>query len=356
MTSDDFVAMLRHLTDAAGREAPPVSALRLRGGSARMPPGPAPAGPLGLWGGASARCKVALASLANLAQSTRDLVNAISISVCLVALKILLQFVIFLRACLCCCGGRLKSDGQVDSLTSIHWSLANMILQLQGLNQEKSTRRRAVCDFLGRHRVSPSLALRVRRYVDKSTPQQVRDGNVESLRRLATELLVDLHEELRMPALSAHPFFASLRTKHPQLVRKLCTEALQPLLKLTDDIVFFSGATCFHMYFVISGQAMYTWWLWDADTRKTLDAHLRRTLGAGHCLSEAALWTGWVHRGELRAVTDCLLFLLDASAFARVISSHKTAHVFAAAYARKFVECLNRQQQTDLVESPPVDL
>jgi len=100
------------------------------------------------------------------------------------------------------------------------------------------------------------------------------------------------------------------------------------------------------MYVIISGQVQYI----CASTQPQ-----RQTLHSGRWVSEAALWTGWVHRGELRATSDCLLFALDASGFAKVISSHKSAHAFAAQYARKFVEGLNRGLQTDIVDAGPVD-
>jgi len=109
------------------------------------------------------------------------------------------------------------------------------------------------------------------------------------------------------------------------------------------------------MYFVANGNLQYTInQQRDADPRK-MPEMVRRMLYGGQWLSEAALWTSWVHRGELRVVTDSLLLALDASGFARVISSHKAAHLLAAAYARKFVESLNRGPQTDLTEpaTPP---
>merc|ERR1712224_223009 len=116
-----------------------------------------------------------------------------------------------------------------------------MIIQLQGLRQEKNARHRAVGDFLGKHRVSVPLATRVRKYADRSQPKQIDDANIESLCRSCTELLVDLHEEMRIPVLSVHPFFVSLRVKHPHLVRELCYEALEPMLKSPDELVFGIG-------------------------------------------------------------------------------------------------------------------
>ena len=123
------------------------------------------------------------------------------------------------------------------------------------------------------------------------------------------------------------------------------------MLKSSDEIVFCAGEACSKMYVIISGHAQYNASMQARDGSPGASmSHIRRTLHSGQWLSEAALWTGWVHRGELRVVTDCMLVALDASGFARVISSHKSAHQYAAQYARRFVESLNRGLQTDLVE------
>jgi len=251
----------------------------------------------------------------------------------------------------------IRSDGRVDKVTALHWSLTSMLVQLQGLRQEKASRRGVVRAFLSRHRISSALSIRVRRYIDHSQPQQVRESNAEMLRHASMELLVDLLEEMRVPALSLHPFFVNLRCKHPHLVRELCYEALEPILKIPEEVVFCAGEACTKMYVIISGVAQYTGHFLLRDTPPGTSPQLnRRRLHSGEWLSEAALWTGWVHRGELRTLSHCLLFALDASGFARVISSHKSAHAFAAGYARKFVEGLNRGLQTDLVEAGVVDM
>lgn len=356
--ADDFVAMLRHLADAAAREASPSS---LRGARCNVSGRVAAAAQLGMVqpDGAPGQMQVLVARLECAVKFMQDWISSISVLVCIGVLKLAVRVVALQRACFWC-GFRWHYDGQIDKLTSLQWSLTNMIIQLQGLWQERASRQRAVADFLGRHRISVSLSTRVRKYIDRSQPQQIRDTNVEALRKLSTELLVDLHEEMRVPALSAHPFFVSLRAKHPHLVRELCHEALEPMLKSTDEFVFGAGEACSQMYFIVSGHVLYTGHIKDPDPRRALEGscgvtQIQRTLHGGQWLSEAALWTGWVHRGELRVVTDCLLFTLGASGFARVISSHKLAHVFAACYARKFVETLNRGPQTDLIEAAPVD-
>jgi len=345
--ADEFVVMLRHLADAAVWASGGSSLHRVRSCSTTPDGEASNATSAGFLSVLAARLECA-------AKSTQDAMSSASTMLCLGALRFTLRLVASRHASPCMRCARTRGTVHVDRFTSLHWSLANMIVQLQGLRREKSSWRRTVREFLNRHKISVALSVRVRRHVDRSQPQKVRDSNAESLGRLSTELMVDLLEEMHVPALSCHPFFVNLRSKHPHLMRELCHEALQPMLKSSDEIVFCTGQACSRMYVIISGHAQYNASMQPRDGAGSQASagmsHIRRTLHSGQWLSEAALWTGWVHRGELRVVTDCMLVALDASGFARIISSHKSAHQFAAGYARKFVESLNRGLQTDLVE------
>lgn len=355
--AEEFVVMLWHLAEASN------VLIRTKGG------GGAGGRPAGGKGGANAnngapppfegtsptmgRLREMVARLMWFLQSAQDLIGAISNLLCLWTLRLLLR-VLSLSPCLRCCG-RAKGPGQVDKITSVHWATANVMVQLQGQRRERISRHKAVHEFLCRHKISSLLSLHVRRHVDRSAADRSKETGIESSRRVSTEIIVNLMEEMHVPVFSVHPFFVNLRTKHPHLVRELCHEALQPMLVSLDEIVFCANEVCSRMYIVISGHVQYCANVQQRDSANSGPALVRRTLHEGKWVSEAALWTGWVHRGELRAVTDCLLFALDASGFARVISSHKSAHAFAAAYARKFVEGLNRGLQTDLVDAGPID-
>lgn len=346
--ADDFVAMLRHLGEASGtlgRGSKGRQAQAAKGATETASPG---AGVI----------RQLLARLECAAKGVQDVLGSASVLACLLVLRLTERLVLLNYAWPCrrCSFGRGKKGVQVDRLTSVHWALSNMLVQLQGQRLERTERNRAVREFVSRHRTSSLLTIRIRRHVDCSLPQQIRDFNAKTLRQQSSQLLVDLLEEMRIPVFSTHPFFMNLRTNHPQLVRELSQEALHPVLKMPDEVVFCVGDICSRMYTVVNGQVQYCANVQQRDAPATVPpSTVRRTLHGGHWISEAALWTGWVHRGELRAVSDCLLFALDAAGFARVISSHKLAHAFAASYARKFVESLNRVLQTDLVEAGPVD-
>lgn len=349
--ADEFVVMLHHLTKAANA---------LHGGKkgakgAAVQDAPVLEAPV-LTGG---RVRRLVAHFEWMLQRTQDMIGAASSFLCVWTLKMMECLILVNQAvpCMRCSLGRAKAPGQVDTVTRLHWTVANVLVQLQAVRRERVARHK-IHEFLRQHRISSLLSIRVRRQVDRSQPDHVKESHAEALRRLFNEIMVDLLEEMRVPAFFGHPFFANLRTKHPHLVRELCHEAMLPMLRGPgpEDVIFRAGEVCSRMYIVVSGTVQYCA---EVPQRSTAGgpamATVRRTLHGGKWLSEAALWTGWVHRGEMRAVAECLLFVLDASGFARVISSHKSAHAFAAAYARRFVEGLNRGLQTDLVDAGPID-
>lgn len=272
------------------------------------------------------------------------------------ALKFSLCLVTILRAffaCLCC----FRGAGKVGLLTRRYWALSNLSFQLNSVWRERKAQKRLVAEFLRRHQISTLLSIRMLKHLNWLQPQQVRPKDPEKVRRNAMTLISEILEEMGAPPLMEHPFFRSFRNKHPKLQTQLCNEALVPIFHSGNEIVFTVGESCSMMYIIVNGSAQYAAQLpppRDAPVG-TAGTQVRKTLHSGHWLSEAALWTGWVHRGELRTLCDCLFFGLEAGWFARVISSQKSAHAFAASYARKFVEGLNRSIQSDITEAGPVD-
>merc|ERR1712113_1262342 len=70
------------------------------------------------------------------------------------------------------------------------------------------------------------------------------------------------------------------------------------------------------------------------------------SVGSGVFISEAALWTDWVHCGDMKAQETTQLLVLEADQFQAIISDHPTTH--ARTYAVEYVRCLNETIPSDL--------
>jgi len=345
---DEFVMILRHLSDPASL---PQQRFRERSSAKQRIKSAA---------GKSTLPRLFFAIFQYAVMLMQDLVRGIIMLLCVSALKLSLQVVTFTGAlckCLCCS----RRSGKVGRVTSLHWSLTNAVFQLQAEWKEKKMQQDIVASFLRRHRISSLLKIRAQKhvstYVGGFGPQQVREKDKDKVRKQSMHLVSEIMEEMGSPPLIEHSFFVSLRSKHLNLLNQLCWEALIPMFKSPSKIVFTVGESCSTMYMIVNGRTQYS-----AQLPASRDApagsagtQVRKVLQSGQWLSEAALWTGWVHRGEMRTLCECFFLGLDAAKFAKVISSHKSAHAFAAGYARKFVEGLNKNVHSDITEAGPVD-
>merc|ERR1719375_2025918 len=80
-------------------------------------------------------------------------------------------------------------------------------------------------------------------------------------------------------------------------------------------------------------------------------------LGDGHALwiSEAVLWTTWVHLGVLTAMTECRFLCVDAKSFQSIAGAFDHRGFDPRVYASSFIEMLNEESVIPLLSDLPVD-
>merc|ERR1740123_1312577 len=123
------------------------------------------------------------------------------------------------------------------------------------------------------------------------------------------------------------------------VLRRLCQEAIHDVAMLAMDVTFSTGELCSGTLFVDSGMFMYT--LGKDEDISTLrasellychkssrpDVSPSRSattadstvITPGQCISEAAIWTKWTHCGQLSAIHDGVLLMMDSGEFALVL-------------------------------------
>merc|ERR1711879_522021 len=67
---------------------------------------------------------------------------------------------------------------------------------------------------------------------------------------------------------------------------------------------------------------------------------------------EAALWTNWIHRGQLTAITDCRLYALDCKKFQDIASSFEHHAFDPKKYAVEFVKDLSACPLSEITDLP----
>eukprot|EP00747_Dinoflagellata_sp_TGD_P064324 gnl/TRDRNA2_/TRDRNA2_153859_c0_seq1.p1 gnl/TRDRNA2_/TRDRNA2_153859_c0~~gnl/TRDRNA2_/TRDRNA2_153859_c0_seq1.p1 ORF type:complete len:411 (-),score=63.40 gnl/TRDRNA2_/TRDRNA2_153859_c0_seq1:159-1391(-) len=264
-------------------------------------------------------------------------------------------------------------------------SLTNMMMKMEALQSERTRQSRITRDYLNKHNISGGLSIRVNKYVEwKLKSQGQQQDDLEALELLPRQMLMDLFDEVRTPVLSWILFFRELDRQFPEVVRMVVIDAIFQSFPVQAEDIFKSGELCGKVYFVVAGQLNYTTL---ATTEIPTDSNLRRSFHGGQqppkvtqkqlkvhkdhephvskskltnievlpktWVSEACLWTKWKHRGNLTAVNDCTVLMLDAARFVQVVTNNQDgAHTACILYARRFVAGLNQSVawQHDIID------
>lgn len=234
-------------------------------------------------------------------------------------------------------------SGLTSEMTRLHILASQQARQLSVLNR-----------YLKQCRISDHLSIRVQRNAQHALHEQQRlmpESEVELLHLVSEALREELHFEMYSPVLEVHSFFAVYTSECPQVIRKVCHIAMSTLLISTGDVVFNAGEIpqLPKMYIVCSGTLDYI----------PLSGNVIEVFSE-HWLSEAVLWTHWMHRGVLKATHDGRLCCLDALRFQEIVGcfDHSPQQIDPKNYARLYVEHLNSlldQNDLDKITDMPND-
>jgi len=215
-------------------------------------------------------------------------------------------------------------------------SLTNQMMQIQALHKEKTYQIRAVRTYITLNRISPSLAMRMKKYVEwKQTLRDQDECKAEVLKLLPKEMLMDMDDEVRRPVLSNNEFLAAFLVIYPRLTRRIVHVCMMDIATLPGQLIFSFQEKCYRMLFITSGEVQYSFChRSDAGMVIREDEHM---IGKGMQLSEATLWMHWHHRGELTVKTHAMILALMAECFAEIVGSHPGAQASCVLYARRFI-------------------
>lgn len=215
-----------------------------------------------------------------------------------------------------------------SSMTQLHILCSRSSVQLASLRQ-----------YLGQNGISNRLSLRVQRNARHAMYENERlmqEDKVSLLSLVSEPLRVEIHFEMYSPVFKVHPFFDQYIRMYPQVMDKVCHLAISTLLVSQGDVIFCEGEIpsqpC--MYMTCNGMFEY-----EVEDDTVI------TFGGRTWLSEASLWTAWMHQGDFRSTSDGRLCVLDAHKF-QDISGHFEHPFFAPVqYAEAYLARLNQMEQ-----------
>eukprot|EP00928_Gymnodinium_smaydae_P041080 TRINITY_DN27814_c0_g1_i2.p1 TRINITY_DN27814_c0_g1~~TRINITY_DN27814_c0_g1_i2.p1 ORF type:complete len:579 (-),score=114.96 TRINITY_DN27814_c0_g1_i2:30-1766(-) len=216
--------------------------------------------------------------------------------------------------------------------------LTSSMTQMYIISSHQAKQFQQLRRYLAQNAISDALTMRICRNAQHAFQQHqsfTPESNVTLLDIISEPLRIDLHYESYSPVFTVHPFFSEYAKRCPEVMRKICHGATLMAPAACGDTIFDAAEVPPRpqMYFICAGELQYV----SLSGTVTKVSH-------GEWLSEAALWTPWMHMGALTATCECRLVKLFAREFAHIVDQFVSEEFDPSAYAAEFVRCLNTSQ------------
>merc|ERR1712151_203900 len=157
-----------------------------------------------------------------------------------------------------------------------------------------------------------------------------------------------LRNELRYYLISPkHPFFKRLHNEMRSIMHRLCDHGFKSQCHAEDEVIFVSGERAKKTYFYTEGAVQKAL---DYSPAPSSGGRLDPPPRPDECISEAVLWIGWRHHGELKAIRALELLQLDPEVFVKVMGLHPRPWFLALSYASCFLDFINRLPRSELLD------
>jgi len=194
--------------------------------------------------------------------------------------------------------------------------------------------------FLKQHSISYNLSMRINRYasfVHSAQAARVQQRDIPILTELSMPLSQELKTELFAPFLIAISAFDILSNESHEVIRHICNSCISHDLLSEGDAVFRVFEVATGMFVSMRGVLRYRRYL-AGNGKEDLRVEAKQEI------SEAALWTRWVHAGTMTALMGCDLLKVSGNGFREVLAEFPDAVGIWMPYATSFVGRLSRSQ------------
>lgn len=210
--------------------------------------------------------------------------------------------------------------------------------------------------------VSKRTRLRIQRYCEyayKRQKQRVQEQDVALLSLLSDPLREEVKYETFAAHLFVHPLFL-----HCDDRTRIFSSAVSAASLARDDQAFSCGVQARHMIFLSNGALEYLLGAMEEEVRPPVSPISEGTSSEfspqsemvleGTWVAEAVLWTPWIHLGDLFALQESQIVVVDAMKFGEAVQIARPLLVAVSRYAEKFLDTMNRvnkQELTDLLHN-----
>lgn len=213
--------------------------------------------------------------------------------------------------------------------------LSAAIVDYEMKRNAKSSSLRDLRRYLAENQVCLATYQRVVKHAEKRlrTSDRLKEGDVDALSHLSRSLITDLRLEIQWPPLRCHPLFHLYELLDEDLPRRFCNDVLSSTDLYVGDELFKECDLAEAAHILTSGLLQY---VQAPQTSKV--ANLTQTdVGPGSWLSEAALFSLWMHVGNAYAKLSSRLLIINATALSKtILRRDPVIHAIAIEYGREF--------------------
>jgi len=208
-------------------------------------------------------------------------------------------------------------------VSSVSAKLNQVRVRREKLTELRKTLRR----FLHQQHISAQVGDAAQKQLEERMRQQPRllASDVPALKMISHQLNEKIFAEQFSPLVKRSALFRWWGEMDPSGFEMFCHHALESKVLPADDTLFRAGDAAHCAYTLVSGTMQY-----ESVT------HCAEQVGQGDWISEAALWTSWLHIGHAKASSACELVTIDAQKALVALKRTRLVHEVFSDYARVY--------------------
>lgn len=224
--------------------------------------------------------------------------------------------------------------------TAVIGRLTSSMTQLYVLSNHNTRKIGLLRLYLKQNTISRRLAFRINRnalHAIAANESVIQEESVQLLMYVSEPLRAELHFELLSPRFRDHGLFQNITEDYPEVMSRICHQALSITEVSSGDPVFHVGERPANpkTYIVTAGELQYV----------EGSSGVATSIKSGVFISEAVLWTAWKHKGLLRSTSEAQLTVLLADTFMAIVLAFSLPWANASSdprrYAVHFVNSMN---------------
>jgi len=231
--------------------------------------------------------------------------------------------------------------------SSLISSLSAAMVDFREMQRERNEKLRLLRRYLRENKVAARLAINVQKQVTErmGRREKLHDSDVDAIQLLSMALRVQLRFDICGPSIMRNPLMRLFFSLDADIGKQICMRAVSMILLQPKDHLFAAGDMSIGVYYLKNGALSYDQ---DPDSSPVAEK-LRTEVKPNVWLSEATLWTEWVHVGTAEADVHCEAIGLDVETFMELVRRHLVIRQICKEYCEQFNKRLAAASPPDAV-------